>query len=184
MQYPAENSTQQIRAIAPYKWICTSCTLQVLPFFINVEDISSDNDDTTPVINHSEQPSLSTDKFKSMIDKQQHLLKICHLINTQSMLSTFDEFECLINQYPFDIITLSETWLKDNQHVLDYVRIPGYSIEFRNRKDRRGGGVGIYMRDNIKSKARSEIIILEHDFEHIWLEIEGKNKPGGLPTGF
>ena len=172
---------QQIRAIAPYKCICTSCTLQVLPFFNNVDVISSVNDDTTTTINHSEQPSLSTDKFQSMIDKQ-HLLKICHL-NTQSMLSTFDEFECLINQYLFDIITLSETWLKDNQHVLDYVRIPGYSIEFRNRKDRRGVGVGIYLRDNIKSKVRSDIINLEPDVEHIWLEIEGKNKHSHVLIG-
>ena len=66
--------------------------------------------------------------------------------------------------------------VKDNQHVLDYFRIPGYSIEFRNRKDRRGGGVGIYLRDNIKSEVRSDIINLELDFEHIWIEIEGKNK--------
>ena len=98
----------QIRAAAPYKWVCASCTLQALPFFNNVEDIL-DIEDTTPIISLDEQPSLSNDNFYPMINKQQHLLKICHL-NTQSMLSTFDEFECLINQYPFDVITLSETW--------------------------------------------------------------------------
>ena len=78
-------------------------------------------------------------------------------LNTQSMVSTFDEFILTINQFPFDIITLSETWLKDNRHLLDYVSIPGYVNLFRNRDIIRGGGVGIYLRDNIKFKRRKDI---------------------------
>ena len=170
---------EQIRAAAPYK--CAQCILQTLPFLNSTVDLSQEPD-AASVTNCDEQQCISTDKFHSIINKQQHLLKISHL-NTQSMLSTFDEFECLIHQYPFDVITLSETWLKDNQHVLDYVRISGYSIEYRNRKDRSGGGVGIYLRDNINSKVRSDIINLEPDFEHIWIEIEGKNKHSHVLIG-
>ena len=42
-------------------------------------------------------------------------ISICHL-NTQSMISTFDEFEFMINESKFDIITLTKTWLKNDKH--------------------------------------------------------------------
>ena len=41
---------------------------------------------------------------------------IAHL-NTQAIRSTFDEFTCMLNTQKFDIMTLSETWLKDNPHL-------------------------------------------------------------------
>jgi len=47
----------------------------------------------------------------------------------------------MLNIYKFDIITLSETWLQSNQQQLDYVKIPGYNQLFKNRDNKRGGGV-------------------------------------------
>jgi exonuclease III len=105
-------------------------------------------------------------------------------LNTQIMMSTFDEFILTINQFPFDIITLSETWLKDNPYLLDYVSIPGYVNIFRNRNHIRGGGVGIYCRDhNINFKQRQDIEKLQPDMERIWLEIPGRNKNSKLLLG-
>ena len=110
------------------------------------------------------------------------MFKVAHL-NTQSMLSTFDTFEVLLNHYPLDVITLSETWLNDNKHVLDHVRIPGYTIHYRNRNDRRGGGVGIYINENIKSKLRNDLINFEPNLEHQWFELQGKNKHSHVLIG-
>ncbi|XP_028409262.1 uncharacterized protein LOC114531856 [Dendronephthya gigantea] len=98
-------------------------------------------------------------------------------------MSTFDEFILTINQFPFDIITLSETWLKDNPYLLDYVSIPGYVNVFRNRDRIRGGGVGIYLRDHINFKRRQDIEKLQPEMEHIWLEIPGRNKNSKLLLG-
>ena len=39
----------------------------------------------------------------------------------------------MINQTDFDVIKLSETWLKNDKHLLEYVRLPGYEFAFRNR---------------------------------------------------
>ena len=39
-------------------------------------------------------------------------LKIMHL-NTQPMVSTFNELLLTVNSYPLDIVALSETWLRD-----------------------------------------------------------------------
>ena len=44
------------------------------------------------------------------------------------MSSTFDEFQFMINQTNFDVITLSETWLKNDKHLLEDVRLPGYEF--------------------------------------------------------
>ena len=59
-------------------------------------------------------------------------MKIMH-INTQSMVSTFDGLLTSLSEYPFDIITMSETWLKDNDLLLQHVTIPGYCHTFQNR---------------------------------------------------
>ena len=44
----------------------------------------------------------------------------------------------MLNEYQFDIITISETWLKDNQKLLDYVDIRGYKLKYANRDNKRG----------------------------------------------
>ena len=54
---------------------------------------------------------------------------------------------------------------------------------FRNRDIIRGGGVGIYLRDNIKFKRRKDIEKLQPDMENIWLEIPGRNKNSKLLLG-
>ena len=73
-------------------------------------------------------------------------------LNTQSMVSTFNEFALTIKSYPLDIITLSETWLKAHRELQEYVAIPGYVTEFRHREEIKGGGVGVYIKDNVKYK--------------------------------
>ena len=92
------------------------------------------------------------------------------------MVSSFDELILLIKEYPYDVITMSETWLKNNPHLLNYVTIPGYSNIFRNRDYIRGGGVGVYLRDAIDFKRRTDIENIEPELEHIWLEIPGRNR--------
>ena len=69
-----------------------------------------------------------------------------------------------INQYPFDIITMSETWLKDNKYR-DWIR---------------GSRVGIYIRESINFKCPKDIENLNPDMEHLWLEIPEHNKNSKL----
>jgi len=66
---------------------------------------------------------------------------------------------------------MSETWLKENPHLLDYVKIPGYTTFFNYRNaNRRGGGVGAYVKEGLKCKIRKDIMSTDSDFEHLWLE--------------
>ena len=96
------------------------------------------------------------------------------------MVSTFYELMLFVNRYDFDVITLTETWLKDNPFLLEYVKIEGYKMYYHNRDNKRGGGVGIYIKDNIKHKLCKDIVNINPALEHLWLEIEGKNKHSKL----
>lgn len=66
------------------------------------------------------------------------------------MTTTFDGLHHIIQRYGFDVVTLSETCLKDNPQLLSHVSIPGYANEFKNRDKIKGGGVGEYIKENVK----------------------------------
>ena len=82
-------------------------------------------------------------------------------LNAQALASTFNEFLLPVNSFPqLDIIAVSETWLRDQRdqpQLLQYVSIPGFTAEFRNRKGLKGGDVGAYIKDNIEYKRRRDI---------------------------
>ena len=99
------------------------------------------------------------------------------------MVLTFDELLLTVKEYPFDVITMSETWLKNNELLLQHVTIPGYSCEFRNRESIKGGGVGAYIKESVKYKHRTDIENKEPDLEHLWLELAGRNKNSKMLMG-
>ena len=100
-----------------------------------------------------------------MLDQNRNRTSIAHL-NTHCLSSTFDEFHVMLNEYQFDIITMSETWLKDNQKLLDYVDIPGSNLEYANRDNKRGGGAGVYIKETFTYTERKDIINLDKSIEH------------------
>ena len=51
---------------------------------------------------------------------------------------------------------------------------PVYEFAYRNRDEKCGGGVGIYIRDTIEFKVRNDISKL--DESNLWVEIQGKKK--------
>ena len=53
------------------------------------------------------------------------------------------------NACKYDIITLSETWLKNNHHLIEHVQIPGYRLDYRNRDSKWGGSMGVYIKEHI-----------------------------------
>ena len=89
------------------------------------------------------------------------------------MTLTFDEFQFKVNESKFDIITLSETWLKNNKRLLEYVNLPGYKFSYRNRDEKSVGDVGVYIKDCITYKIRNDIISIDGSLEHQWVEVIG-----------
>ena len=117
----------------------------------------------------------------ALAERRKQLL-FMHL-NTQSKTTTLDDLYHITQRYEFDVVTLSETWLKDNPQLLSHVSIPGYANEFRNRDKIKGGGVGAYIKENEKYKRRKDIESKYSEMKHLWLQIQGRNKNSCLLTG-
>ena len=99
--------------------ICFSCASIELPFHKVKDELST---------NIKSDVNYTNEQLEILDELKKHI-SICHL-NTQSMSSTFDKFQFMINQTKFDVITLSETWLKNDKHLLEYVRLPGYEFAY------------------------------------------------------
>ena len=101
-------------------------------------------------------------------------LKIFHQ-NVQGLLSNIDKVQVLLKKFPvIDILTLSETHINTNTHNDNAAlyHIPGYTFLHRNREKGTWGGVGMYIKDQIRWKRRAD---LEHDNLEFWIEIIQKN---------
>ena len=158
-----------IKSAVPTSWVCPHCTISHLPF-ANERII-----DDTVIVDVETASDNQHDIHREILANNKHLFKLGHL-NTQSMISSFDEFCLFMNEYDFDVMALSETWLRNDNNLLNYVTLSGYMTEFQNRTSKRGGGVGLYIKENIRYKRRTDIEKQAPEFEHIWIEIAGKNK--------
>ena len=69
---------------------------------------------------------------------------------------------------------ISETWPRDNKYILDYVKISSYHFVYKNREQKRGGGVGSYLKEELDFKIREVFNRLDTSIEQLWLEIKGK----------
>jgi Reverse transcriptase (RNA-dependent DNA polymerase) len=76
-------------------------------------------------------------------------LKIAH-INAQSLPAHIEIVRNILVVSNLDILAVSETWLSDSINDV-YVSVPGYRLHRHDRSGRRGGGVGIYIREDLSS---------------------------------
>ena len=58
-------------------------------------------------------------------------------------------------QKSFAVIGISETWLNDMHDPL--IQIPNYAIEGTCRQNKRGGGVALYVQEDLMYKIRNDL---------------------------
>ena len=73
-------------------------------------------------------------------------------INVQSLRSHHDEFCCQLEALETKpaVIVVCETWLTDNDPIVMYLITGHQPMIVKNRNDKRGGGVGFFVRDDCK----------------------------------
>ncbi len=113
-------------------------------------------------------------------------LKFCHL-NARSILAGVDLdvhmddqysllddiYECLVYINEFDVIAISETWLKDNVRD-DALDLAGYQLPICKNRQSRGGGVMLYVRESIGAIHRTDLE--KNDTEILWVELRLRDK--------
>ena len=150
----------------------SSCAHLDLPF-------ANTSDDSIELENEVPPPTCD---YTELLEKNRHHTSIAHL-NTQSILSTFTEFTLMLSLYKFDIVCVTETWLKNDSTQISYIQIPGYEFVFNNRTTSKGGGVGFYISETYTYKVRQDITNLDQSIEHQWIEVKGKNKNSSFLVG-
>ena len=104
-------------------------------------------------------------------------LKLAH-INIRSCRNKVAEISLFLKENDIDILTLNETWLKSN-FKLD---IPNYSITHNDRPRRRGRGVAILVRNDIKFDIIDTCSTINTDNEAITILLKDSQDPISITT--
>ena len=64
----------------------------------------------------------------------------------------------------------------DTKYQHNYVQINGYNAVFKNRANKRGGGVGLYLKEQLQYKVRNDLMRNYTTLEVLLVEIRGRNK--------
>ena len=70
----------------------------------------------------------------------------------------------------YTMIALTETWL--DQSKQDLYNMPKYNCINRFRKQRRGGGVSLYIKNDIKFMNRPDLEYFDAEMESLFIEID------------
>ena len=96
-----------------------------------------------------------------------------YLINTRSLFSKVDELQALLFSNPADI-AITESWLYEDISD-DLIALSGYKIYRNDRSHARGGGVCIYLSENIPCQRRLDLE--NSSFECLWLWLRPERLP-------
>ena len=102
-------------------------------------------------------------------------LKIASL-NVNSLLKHIDEIRVLLEKYTFDILAINESKI-DNSIPDNEIHVIGYDL-IRNDRNRYGGGVVLYVRDNIPFSVRNDLI--PNHLEMVCIEVSRPYKKSFL----
>ena len=85
-------------------------------------------------------------------------------INARSFIHNIDDVILLLDsiETKFSIIVITETWLQN--HKADIYTINNYNAIHTTRINTKGGGVSIYIKDNLHFNKIENICFTEHDF--------------------
>ena len=102
-------------------------------------------------------------------------------LNIHSPQRNLNSLSILLTCLKFSLIDVSETWLNDYSHSAD---IDGFNFIHKHCPNRTGGGVGLYISDNLDFTIRADLSFDDIDVaESLFIEIlrpHGKNIIGGV----
>ena len=115
---------------------------------------------------------IDWDKLDSFTHKLDARLKIVQL-NIRGLKGKYNDLIELIStlNYP-DILILCETWLKQND---SQPQINGYNFFGHHRINRKGGGVGFLVKEQLKFRELPELPLDCESSESVFIEIKGNH---------
>ena len=135
-------------------------------YFLSNNNFSDGNQD--PDVNYffTNIPSLSTEYFSPCDVKigfskfeSSDTFSVLHL-NIRNLRKNFEDFKELYKtlNLKFSIVCFSETWADDDKLENDsLIQLPGYNVLHQIRKNRRGGGISIFVHESLSFKRRQDL---------------------------
>ena len=97
-------------------------------------------------------------------------------LNIRSMSKNLNHLENLqIHYVAFSAISLSETWCQPHETSNSNLEIPGYVTLHQARKNRRWGGLCIFLLESLSYKVRDDLAVISCAIECLCVKISNKN---------
>ena len=110
-----------------------------------------------------------TEKCKvSSVDSDCFSLLHMNIRSAPSHLDEFQNYICNLN-HNFSVIAMSETWFSDI--TIDFYNMQGYNHEYMYRKDRKGGGVSLFIKETIQYSVINDIVENNEFIESLFVEL-------------
>jgi hypothetical protein len=101
------------------------------------------------------------------------------LTNANHLLNKLDELSLIASAIKPDIIAITETWL--NKDILDSVcSISSYSVVRKGRQNALGGGVMLYIRNNLCFHKLDNVLVNNSEFEVLFVSLRPRVLPRPL----
>ena len=146
-------------------WLCPGCLAGELPFLD--DSLRSVNE---LELNGSDGNELELDEAEDINGLRQLMnenkVVFCHL-NIRSVVPKFDELQVIMERCSRGLVLgVSETWLDDEVTDAE-LQMVGFRM-YRRDRGRRGGGVMVYVPENICTRRRHDLE--STDVEALWIE--------------
>ena len=147
-------------------------SLKINPLTINTIKLNELENHEDPIsvqdnfdLNNLCQYMFSEDFNKKYVSYDSQDFSLLHL-NARSLPKNVDQFKDLISSlgYNFDIMAISETWFNSNTNVNMY-NVPNYSLVHLCRTEKIGGGVALYINDELQYVLRNDLSCITNNYE-------------------
>ena len=121
-------------------------------------------------------------QFSSTLDTK--TFSIFHL-NIRSLNKNIENLQNLVSVLKghFKIIVLTETWCGDTATKNSIYQIPNYTVIHKTRKEKQGGGLCMFIRNDLNFKLRNDLDKFGSDIETLSIVIENRNSKNIVISG-
>ncbi|KAJ8307587.1 hypothetical protein KUTeg_014863, partial [Tegillarca granosa] len=137
----------------PIKYPCTGCDKPVRNSYFESSSILNSSAPNTPEVQNVNNTCIFND-LREVRKSAPSKFRIAHL-NINSLRYKYDELKPILTDNLVDFMVISETKL-DSSFRNSLFEAEGYKLQRRDRDDR-GGGLAIWVREDIASRRRSDL---------------------------
>ena len=121
-------------------------------------------------------------QFSSTLDTKTFSIFHLNIRSLNKNIENLQNLVCVLKGH-FKIIVLTETWCGDTATKNSIYQIPNYTVIHKTRKEKQGGGLCMFIRNDLNLKLRNDLDKFDSDIETLSIEIENRNSKNIVLSG-